>query len=163
MEAPVAITHVHTHGAGSHILGKVEFVAIFLGGNELVGFKLAHKTGTEGGAQFAVGHGGDKAVEVDFAVDAPDDVFGYIVPEITLDTGQGLDGDATEGTQSDVQATERVVDTQVAVFVGTKNHATAELLVEVTGRDADELPLIAGEIVGDSHAFVAIVKTQHGV
>ena len=128
----------------------------------LIFLVFAYKSGTESGAQLAFGHGSDEAVEVHLSVNTPDDAVA-VIPEITLFAGKGFDGDAVEGAQRYIKATQRVVNTQIAVFIGTENHAAAELLVEVTCRNTDDVALVTDKVVGNAFALVHVVETQQGV
>ena len=164
LEAPVAVVQVHTDGSGTNVAREVQLVSGSLDtGYQLVGFILAYKSGPEGEAQFALGHAVDNAVEVHFAVKSAYQAGGLINPEETLRTRKGFEGDTLERTQGDVETSYGVVESQVTVFVCTQNHAAAELLIEVTGCDAEQFALVTGKVVGYAGTFISGIETQHRV
>ena len=83
-------------------------------------------------------------------------------PEVALLSDDAFQDNAPEGTVHHIDAAQSVVDAQIAVFVGTKGHAVAELLVEVSGGDGKILGLITYKIIGYALSFIVGTETQHG-
>ena len=140
-------------------MGQVEFVAADVGEDSLVAFVFAYKRAAEGEACFGFGPTCDDVIERDFGIEPADKSTG--VPVVALLSDKSFEGDTVPGTVGDVDASDGVVESQIAVFVGAECHSVAELFVEMAGSDGESLCLVADEIIGYSLSCVLTVEAKH--
>ena len=148
----------------AYILRELQDERVF--GNGAARLKAADKTGSQCDAGSRCGPRLNGVVEVDLAIEGPDDPGAVDQPRIKVEAlfaHEAFDGHTCCRPQDEPEPIEGIVDAQLPLFIGAQDQPRTELLVEIADRDFEVLLVVVEVAVADARPPEAARIAENGV